>query len=170
MEEPYILSAIVGFYFFGMQCDEAISKVTTAIQLGGSVDTLSGAARIYGVCGDYARAIEVSKQALIRVPHDAGWSITRNLVAYYYLNGQEDEVQALIGDNINAPDMHGEVLFYFAYASEKRGDLEKAQEYLDRAKQAGTSIKNFKRSFIIKSDSHEIMQSLERLGLDQTSF
>ena len=170
MEEPYILSAIVGFYFFGLQCDEAISKVTTAIQLGGSVDTLSGAARIYGVCGDYARAIEVSKQALIRVPHDAGWSITRNLVAYYYLNGQEDEVQALIGDNINAPDMHGEVLFYFAYASEKRGDLEKAQEYLDRAKQAGTSIKNFKRSFIIKSDSHEIMQSLERLGLDQTSF
>ena len=66
--------------------------------------------------------------------------------------------------------MHGEVLFYFAYASEKRGDLERAQEYLDRAKQAGTSIKNFKRSFIIKSDSHEIMQFLERLGLDQTSF
>ncbi|MFL2807409.1 MAG: adenylate/guanylate cyclase domain-containing protein [Paracoccaceae bacterium] len=166
VEEVLSLRAWAGLTVFKEPCENVLNYIDRAIQIGGSSDTVSGAATMYANCGNIDKAIEYSKAALVLTPTDIGWRRTSLLIGLLHAAGRTEEILALMKDNINSPDINGHILLYFAFLEHSKGNWEKAKSYLDRARQVGFSINYFKTIYSIKSENDELLQVLSKLGVE----
>jgi len=165
-EEGYVLKTITGLYLFNLSCEDAQNYITKALSYGGSSDTLSAAGRVYARCGSPEKAINSLKKSLVLDPLDVGWLKTQNLIAFMHLNGDSDEVRELMKSKINATDMPGSILLYFAHLELTDGNKSAAEMYFDRATSAGYDLTDFKNVYEIKNDENSVMKSLISLGIE----
>ena len=165
-EEGYVLKTITGLYLFNLSCEDAQNYITKALSYGGSSDTLSAAGRVYARCGSPEKAINSLKKSLVLDPLDVGWLKTQNLIAFMHLNGDSDEVRVLMKSKINATDMPGSILLYFAHLELTDGNKSAAEMYFDRATSAGYDLTDFKNVYEIKNDENSVMKSLISLGIE----
>ena len=165
-EEGYVLKTITGLYLFNLSCEDAQNYITKALSYGGSSDTLSAAGRVYARCGSPEKAINSLKKSLVLDPLDVGWLKTQNLIAFMHLNGDSDEVRVLMKSKINATDMPGSILLYFAHLELTDGNKSAAEMYFDRATSAGYDLTDFKNVYEIKNDENSVMKSLIYLGIE----
>ena len=165
-EEGYVLKTITGLYLFNLSCEDAQNYITKALSYGGTSDTLSAAGRVYARCGSPEKAINSLKKSLVLDPLDVGWLKTQNLIAFMHLNGDSDEVRELMKSKINATDMPGSILLYFAHLELTDGNKSAAEMYFDRATSAGYDLTDFKNVYEIKNDENSVMKSLISLGIE----
>ena len=165
-EEGYVLKTITGLYLFNLSCEDAQNFITKALSYGGTSDTLSAAGRVYARCGSPEKAINSLKKSLVLDPLDVGWLKTQNLIAFMHLNGDSDEVRELMKSKINATDMPGSILLYFAHLELTEGNKSAAEMYFDRATSAGYDLTDFKNVYEIKNNENSLMKSLISLGIE----
>ena len=127
---------------------------------------MSAAGRVYARCGSPEKAINSLKKSLVLDPLDVGWLKTQNLIAFMHLNGDSDEVRELMKSKINATDMPGSILLYFAHLELTDGNKSAAEMYFDRATSAGYDLTDFKNVYEIKNDENSVMKSLISLGIE----
>ena len=127
-----------------------------AAEIGSTVDTLTIAGDVYERCGDIKSGIEAKKDALSLVPNDTGWFITRNLVMSLYKDNQISEIYKVIGKDIEAEDMAPRILAIYAFLEQQDGNMQKAKEYFERAKENNFSRKKFERQF--NSSQKELLE------------
>ena len=139
--------ALIGVDILNRSCKDSVADIERAMQLGGTVDTLTTAGIVYERCGDSKGAIRVKKDALNLVPNDTGWFITSSLVFSLYKDKQVTEIYSLIGEDIDAEDMTARVLALYAFLEQEKGNVKKAKKYLARAKEKNFKIEKFKRIF-----------------------
>ncbi len=53
----------------------------------------------------------------------------------------------MVGKNIEAEDMRGRVLAIYAFLEQEKGNIDKAKDYLERAKKNNFDRKRFERQF-----------------------
>ena len=137
-----------------------------ALRIGGNADTINAAGTIFGRCGDFERAIEFKRRALVLTPNDTNWTRTRSVIALLHSAGKVDEIKALMQGKLDAPDMNGYILLYFAYLEKISNNDELANEYYRRAIESGFSLNEFKRTFQLDTNEDSVLQTLSMLGLD----
>ena len=106
------------------------------------------------------------RDALLLVPNDTGWFITRNLVMSLYKDNQIGEIYKLIGEDIEAEDIPARVLALYAFLEQQDGNIRRAKKYLERAKKNNFDRKRFERQF--NSEQQDLLEKtingLSKLG------
>jgi len=166
-EEAYVLKTMVGMYIFNLGCDQAKENIVKAMEIGGNTsDNLNAASRVFIRCGEPKKAIDAARKLLILNPNDTGWGKTKILISYLHVDGQIEEIKKIMEGKLDAPDMHSQILLYFAFLAYKDGDIELANNYFQRASEKTFGLEDFKRTLNIRDNNHEIIQGLVELGLD----
>ena len=165
-EEGYVLKTLTGLYLFNLSCEKAKEYISKALSYSGQADTWSAAGRVYARCGAPKKAIDALKKALALDPADVGWLKTQNLIAFMHLNREIEGIRLLMTNKIDAPDMPGSILLYFAHLALEDGKKRKAEEYFERANLTGFDFTDFKNVYEIKNEENPIMKSLIGLGIE----
>ena len=109
-------------------------KLMAALELEpNSGNTLQVAAAVYAQCSNFDKAISAANSSLEITPNDTNWMITGQLASYYFQIDEIELLTELIGENINAKDMDGRVLAYFALIENRKGNKDLATKYLSNA-------------------------------------
>ena len=114
-EEAYVLKTMVGMYIINLGCDQAKENIVKAMEIGGNTsDNLHAASRVFIRCGEPKKAIDAARKLLILNPNDTGWGKTKILISYLHVDGQIEEIKKIMEGKLDAPDMHSQILLYFA--------------------------------------------------------
>ena len=145
--DAFAARALIGRQRLNRSCEDSLADMIKAEEQGSTVDTLTIGGAVYAYCGDHKNAIKAQKSGLLLVPNDTGWFITSGLVLSLYRDGQIDEIYKVVGKNIEAEDMRGRVLAIYAFLEQEKGNIDKAKDYLERAKKNNFDRKRFERQF-----------------------
>ena len=154
--DAFAARSMIGLRFLNRSCEQSLIDIEKAEEIGSTVDTLTIAGDVYERCGDIKSGIIAKKDALLLVPNDTGWFITRNLVMSLYKDNQISEIYKVIGENIEAEDMSARVLVLYAFLEQQEGNIVKAKKYLERAKMNNFNRKKFERQF--NSEQQELLE------------
>ncbi len=154
--DAFAARSIIGLRILDRNCEQSLFDIGKAEEIGSTVDTLTIAGSVYERCGDIKSGIEALRDALLLVPNDTGWFITRNLVMSLYKDNQISEIYKLIGEDIEAEDIPARVLALYAFLEQQEGNTRKAKEYLERAKKNNFTRKKFERQF--NSEQQELLE------------
>ena len=154
--DAFAARSMIGIRFLNRTCEQSLMDLEKAAENGSTVDTLTIAGDVYERCGDIKSGIEAKKDALSLVPNDTGWFITRNLVMSLYKDNQISEIYKVIGKDIEAEDMAPRILAIYAFLEQQDGNMQKAKEYFERAKENNFSRKKFERQF--NSSQKELLE------------
>ena len=154
--DAFAARSMIGLRFLNRSCEQSLIDIGKAEEIGSTVDTLTIAGDVYERCGDIKSGITAKKDALLLVPNDTGWFITRNLVMSLYKDNQISEIYKVIGENIEAEDMSARVLVLYAFLEQQEGNIIKAKKYLERAKMNNFNRKKFERQF--NSEQQELLE------------
>ena len=126
--------AYIGKILLGRSCEDSIKDIDKALELEpNSGNTLQVAAAVYAQCSNFDKAISAANSSLEITPNDTNWMITGQLASYYFQIDEIELLTELIGENINAKDMDGRVLAYFALIENRKGNKDLATKYLSNA-------------------------------------
>ena len=145
--DAFAARSIIGLRLLDRNCELSLIDIGKAEEIGSTVDTLTIAGYVYERCGDIKSGIEALRDALLLVPNDTGWFITRNLVMSLYKDNQIGEIYKLIGEDIEAEDIPARVLALYAFLEQQDGNIRRAKKYLERAKKNNFDRKRFERQF-----------------------
>ena len=145
--DAYAARSMIGLRFLNRGCKQSLIDIGKAEEIGATVDTLTIAGDVYELCGDIKNGIAARRDALLLVPNDTGWFITRNLVMSLYKDNQISEIYELIGEDIDAEDMPPRVLALYAFFEQQKGNMQNAKKYLERAKKNNFDRRKFERQF-----------------------
>ncbi len=145
--DAFAARSMMGLMFLNRSCEQSLIDIEKAEEIGSTVDTLTIAGTVYERCGDIKSGIEAKRNALLLVPNDTGWFITRSLVMSLFKDNQISEMYKVIGEDIDAEDMSARVLALYAFLEQKEGNTQKAKKYLERAKKNNFDRKKFERQF-----------------------
>ncbi len=126
--------AYIGKILLGRSCEESTKDIDKALELEpNSGNTLQVAAAVYAQCSNFDKAISAANSSLEITPNDTNWMITGQLASYYFQMDEIELLTKLIGENIDAEDMDGRVLAYFALIESRKGNKNLATTYLSKA-------------------------------------
>ena len=126
--------AYIGKLLLGRSCKDSTKDIDKALELEpNSGNTLQVAAAVYAQGRNFDKAIAAANSSLEITPNDTNWMITGQLASYYFQLDKIELLTELIGENINAKDMDGRVLAYFALIENRKGNKDLATKYLSNA-------------------------------------
>ena len=158
--DAFAARSMIGLRTLNRSCEQSLIDIAKAEEIGSTVDTLTIAGDVYERCGDIKSGIDAKRDALLLVPNDTGWFITRNLVMSLFKDNQISEIYKVVGEDIEAEDMSARVLAIYAFLEQQEGNIKKAEQYLDRAKKNNFNRKKFERQF--NSEQQDLLEKTIR--------
>ena len=99
--EAYALRAMSEIHFFSKECSKAIENIEKALILKSSVDIYTIAGGIYFLCNDLEKTLVYQRKALMLMPNDNGYFLTKQYLATLYMLDKKQEVINLFENKID---------------------------------------------------------------------